>query len=374
MRLLINTATTHKGGGVQVAFSFIHECRKFKDNEYHIILGEKLSGLIVEDDFPKNFKFYKIGYRPATRVFSLKSHDSYFKDLEKRIEPDVVFTTSGPSYWRPYASHLTGFNLGHFIYKDSPYFSVIPFYKRIKWDIKGLLLKYFFKKDTDAYVVQTDDVNERLRKWLNTDQVHTVTNTYGNQYQNPKKISSKLPVKQNHEFRFLSLSAWYPHKNLDLIPSVIDVLSENLKNKVQFVLTLPDEDYKKYIPIKYRSHILNVGSVIPDECPGLYSECDALFMPTLIECFSASYAEAMVMEKPIITTDLGFAKSICGDAALYFEPLNQVSAALAIQLLIDDNTLKDKLIMEGKKQLGKFDTPQQRAQKYLKICLDLNNY
>ena len=55
------------------------------------------------------------------------------------------------------------------------------------------------------------------------------------------------------------------------------------------------------------NRIINVGPIKSAECPSLYSECDIMFFSTLLECFSASYAEAMIMKKPIITTDMGFA-------------------------------------------------------------------
>ncbi|MGF1670622.1 MAG: mannosyltransferase, partial [Balneolaceae bacterium] len=214
MKLIINTASTYKGGGVQVAYSFIEECKKFTENEYHIILGDMVGNLVNESEFPSNFTFYRIGYRPATRVFSLFSHDGFFKKLEKEIRPDVVFTTSGPAYWRPEAPHLTGYNLPHYIYRDSPYFDTMPLYKKLKWDGKGRILKFFFKRDADAYVVQTNDVNKRVRKLLSTDKVFTVTNACSNFYHKPVYKEKKLPERKPGEFRFLSLSAWYPHKNL----------------------------------------------------------------------------------------------------------------------------------------------------------------
>lgn len=38
-------------------------------------------------------------------------------------------------------------------------------------------------------------------------------------------------------------------------------------------------------------------------------------MPSLLECFTATYPEAMRMERPIVTTDLAFAQGLCGEAA-----------------------------------------------------------
>ena len=57
MKLLINTASTFKGGGVQVAKSFIEECKDIREHEYYVVLGENISKSINKDSFPKNFTF-----------------------------------------------------------------------------------------------------------------------------------------------------------------------------------------------------------------------------------------------------------------------------------------------------------------------------
>ena len=111
-----------------------------------------------------------------------------------------------------------------------------------------------------------------------------------------------------------------------------------------------------------------VGPVPPPDCPSLYAECDAMFLPTLAECFSASYPEAMKMRKPIVTTDLGFARSICAEAALYFEPRSAGSAAKQVIRLIDDTDLQATLRQLGEGRLAAFDSPAQRAEKILTIC------
>jgi len=371
MKILINTASTHKGGGVQVARSFIEECKNFDEHEYYVVLGKMLSDLVDPIEYASNFSFFSIGYRPATRVLSFKSSAVDLNEIEKKFKPDVVFTTSGPAYWRPKAPHVVGYNLPHYIYQDSPYFSQIPHYERLKWEAKGQFLRYFFQRDSDAYVVQTDDVNNRLRKWIGTERVSTVSNTYSEYYDNPKTIPNKLPEKEVNEFRFLTLSAWYPHKNLKIIPEILMELPENLKQDIKFVLTLPEDIFQNKFPSEARDNIINIGPVKPDEGPALYSECDGLFLPTLLECFSASYAEAMKMEIPIITSDLSFARTVCGDAALFIDPMNPFAIAENIIQLVKNLDLRKRLIRNGIKQCKKFVSARERASEYLKICEEL---
>src|SRR5690606_5173583 len=84
------------------------------------------------------------------------------------------------------------------------------------------------------------------------------------------------------------------------------------------------------------NYIVYLGKVSIYQCPSLYQQSDYLFLPTLLECFSASYAEAMKMKNIILTSDLDFAKGICGDAAVYFNPLDEIDIVNRI-LEIDRN-------------------------------------
>ncbi|GAB2680583.1 hypothetical protein GCM10027036_38760 [Flavihumibacter cheonanensis] len=367
MKILINTASTLKGGGVQVALSFLNECKNIGGNNYHVILGITIQKLIDKSSFPSNFYFYPISFRPATKVFSLSSHNQFFKNLEDEVKPDVVFTTSGPSYWRPKAPHLVGFNLAHHIYPDSPYFKKINLYRKLRWRVKKMLAVYFFKRDADAYVVQTEDVNVRLKALLNKSSIYTVSNTISNFYINPIIKNNCLPSKVSGEFRFLLLSAWYPHKNFEILKHIVRLLPYSYKSRVRFILTLPEEIFQQKFDKTFSDNIINVGPVNVEDGASLYTECDAIFLPTLLECFSATYAEAMVMEKPIITSDMGFAHTVCGDAALYFNPESPEEASQTICMLLDSTSLQKDLINKGKERLKIFGTAKERAEIYLNI-------
>ncbi|WP_274475263.1 glycosyltransferase [Mangrovimonas aestuarii] len=375
MKLLINTATTHKGGGVQVALSFIQSCKAYHSHEFIVVLGVTIGGLIDQSTFPDNFRFYQLSYRPAEKVLSFEDQAKVLKEIELNENPDVVFTTSGPSYWRPKRPHLMGYNLPHYIYQDSPYFSKIGVSNRLKWKFKGKLIKYFTKRDADAYVVQTEDVNSRLQNWLKTNKpVYTVSNTYSNNYNNSEFTSDQLllPQLKNNEFRFLILSAYYAHKNIEVLNEVIPLL-EAYGGDIKFVTTLTENQFENVFNESIRSSIINIGPQRPEDCPQLYKECHAIFLPTLLECFSASYAEAMKMKRPIVTTNLGFAKSICGSAALYYNPLSAEDAANQIISLMTNNELKEGLLKAADLEITKFSSAEERARKYINICLELLN-
>lgn len=119
---------------------------------------------------------------------------------------------------------------------------------------------------------------------------------------------------------------------------------------------------------KAKRYIRNVGPVAIKDCPDLYRECDAIFLPTLLECFSANYPEAMVMERPILTSDLPFARCVCKDAALYFNPMDPKDIATKLIALSESRPLYKSLVSKGLNVLADIPSSSSRALQYLSIC------
>ena len=77
------------------------------------------------------------------------------------------------------------------------------------------------------------------------------------------------------------------------------------------------------------------------------------------------------MNVPIVAADMGFARSLCGEAAVYYPPLDAKAAADAIYKVSMDKELRAKLINNGKKQLLRYDTYEERTDKLIKIVEQL---
>jgi len=367
MRLLINTSKLRFGGAVQVALSFIHECRAYDRHEYHVVLGPGVGAVLDPAAFPGNFHFYHKAFG-VIKLHKLPRVQREMTALEASIQPDCCVTTAGPAYWRSRAPHLLGFNRPLFIYPESPFIGKMNLRQKLTLRARKLMHCLLYRREADALIVQTDDVNRRVRALLGSEEVYTVTNNHNGWYDEPGKHLPRLPERQQGTFRLLTVSSYYPHKNLEIIPEVIKAIPAAWRSRVEFVLTLTEEQYRERIGSDIPEQVRLTGPVPPPECPSLYRECDAMFLPTLAECFSASYPEAMKMGKPIVTTDLGFARSICQDAALYFVPCNAGSAASMITRLVEDEALQSALIERGYTRLRAFDSAAERAEKILAIC------
>ena len=103
----------------------------------------------------------------------------------------------------------------------------------------------------------------------------------------------------------------------------------------------------------------------------LYKQADIMFQPTLLESFTATYPEAMRMEVPIVTSDLEFAHGLCGNAAVYYSPLDAEKAGEAIYKVATDNELRKLLVGEGKKQLKNFLDAEARADRLIQLTEEM---
>jgi glycosyltransferase involved in cell wall biosynthesis len=157
--------------------------------------------------------------------------------------------------------------------------------------------------------------------------------------------------------RLLYVARYYPHKNIETLVKMFEQYSRQLEGVVLFV-TLEEAHHpnvravlQKIQEPNLRNRIVNIGAVDQEDLAGFYLHADALVMPTLLESFSATYLEAMAFSCPIITSDRDFAKEICGDAAIYVDPLSTESIYRAVNRILSDTTLAKAMAENGQKRL-----------------------
>lgn len=365
MKVIINASNIKVGGGVQVALSFVHSLFKFEGFNFYLLSSSKIYEQLDFDRIPDSVEVFKVDFGLK---HWLKGSAKDLNEIEARIDPDIVFTIFGPSYWTPKSKHLMGFALPWLINPHSKAFGEVSTVMWVKKRVQNAIKAFFIKKNSQFFVVETEDVRRRLLKYLDIPLSKTwvVSNTYN---QNFIGFRVKKP-KRGMWFKFITIAANYPHKNLKILRRVIPILRAR-GLKARFTLTIPEKDFRSTFG-KESDYLRNVGPLKSFECPSQYSDADALFLPTLLECFTASYPEAMIMGRPILTSDLSFAKQICGEeCALFFDPLDPYEIADRIQEIIKDEALYNKLVKNGNERVKNFLTYDQRAKSYLKIIEEI---
>lgn len=375
MKIIINTSTISASGATQVATSFISECINYSENDYFILLSNTVQKQLAEINFPDNFKFYKIESHPAYGWKGFKTR-IYLKKLEREIRPDAVFSVFGPSWWTPKSPHLQGYAYAHYVYQNSPLFSKLSFKEKIKIKLMKYIHLYFLNKNGNHFVSETEDVTQRLEKLLpqSKNKFYSVGNTYNEFFTKFIKGDNDniLEEKKESEFRFLSLCTYQVHKNLEILNKVIPLIKDrNIGMNIKFVLTIDEDSFNKKFTEEAKKSIINLGRIDVKDCPQLYYECDGLFLPTLLECFSANYPEAMFMGKPILTSNLTFATTVCKNAAYYFDPMNEYDIVNKIELICTNKDKIKEIVCHGKERMNDFPTSSERAKEYLEICKNI---
>jgi len=144
----------------------------------------------------------------------------------------------------------------------------------------------------------------------------------------------------NKPVRLLFLAAYYPHKNHSVLPAVARELERrDLTKRVHIFTTLEDSPNEwgkiKHELAEYSECITNLGRLLPTEVGDSLRASTALFLPTITESYGLIYLEAMACGRPILTSDRDFARWMCQDLAIYFDPFDASSIVDAIESLLD---------------------------------------
>ncbi len=368
MKVLINAANLHSGGGVQVASSFINELPSISNN---II---KYFDIIVSSEVDKNinqstksfFKNYKVH-----NIFGLKN---YKNNINLFDAYDLVFTIFGPCYHPIKGINLVGFAQPWIIYPNNECYSMLSSVEKLKFKLKFFLQKKFFKK-SDFCVVELEHVKQRLIELniFKDSHVEVVYNTVSNVYFSPENWE-KIKIMPSNKIKIGLISRDYFHKNTNILPKVKEILKNKYNQDVDFYVTFNEEEWLNKSS-SFQENIINVGPLKVNECPNFYEEMDAIIFPSLLECFSATPLEAMIMKKPLFASDRGFIKDVCLDFAYYFEPTDPESAAAVINDFIENKNINelDIKLTASQTHAKNFSSAHQRAVKYTQIienCLN----
>jgi glycosyltransferase involved in cell wall biosynthesis len=99
-----------------------------------------------------------------------------------------------------------------------------------------------------------------------------------------------------------------------------------------------------------------LGEISHKKVGQVLNDCDAVLFPSLLETYGIPYYEAMYFSKPLIVSDLDFARDACGDAAIYFDPLNAVSIVEAMRKMVFGVELGKNVKNNYKAKLDKIPT------------------
>lgn len=371
MRVLVNAATLVVGGAVQVAVATIRE--SFLDpasEDWHFVVSAQVMKNLEIPRGVASSRFHVCSSSPA-RSWAERRR---IAAIEKALKPSATFTVFGPAFVRFESPHLMGCANGWVTHPSPLALQTQPgFIRRTSRIARSWYASTWLRK-ADCWVTETESARHGMAERLGIpyNKIAVVSNTCARHYLEQQR-SVRFPDARER-LRFLCFAAGYPHKCLDLVPDVARALLVRVPDRMfEFVLTLPP-DSMIWRTIQRRAHelgvsdrVCNVGTV-PVSCgPEVYQSCHLTFLPTVLETFSATYPESMAMGLPIVTSNLDFARDICGGSAVYFSPRDADNAADAIARLLQNRQRWQELVIGGRERLQSLPSPSQKYLAYREL-------
>lgn len=362
MKFLINASNIRGGGGQQVADSICGMLYKYEQHYFIVVLNPNFKHT---EDRIRHFENVKVFYYDIRKSIALllSGRDKYLDEIVEKYNINAVLTVFGPSFgWCPKVPHLCGYARPQLVLKDSPHYASYGIIEKLRL----YFLKFLFKRASSIYYTENPYISNLVKDMFDNAEVYTITNYYNQIFDQPEKwVEKQLPSFDG--VTLLTVSTSNPHKNYPIIPLIALCLKKKYPNfNFRFVLTISENDLDN-IPDEIKANIIFLGWTDIAECPSLYKQASIMFMPSLMECFTATYPEAMRMGVPIVTTDLEFASGLCEEAACYYNAVDAENAAEAIYKVATNHQYATKLVANGKKQLNKYDNYEQRADKLIAI-------
>ncbi|MDX1962981.1 MAG: glycosyltransferase [Pirellulales bacterium] len=375
-RILLNTTVINKGGALQTSSNFLaYILRQPTEFEWELALSPQVASAAES---------LGVAFSRSPRIFANSpARDSAARrDLRAfadEVRPDAVFTFSGPAYVAFGQPHLLGCSEPWVTHAGLAAYRSLDFPR--EWFSFGLttLYKMWWVRRANRWVMQTEASRQGLHRRLGIplEKIDVISNSCGAVYYAHRDAARPFP-RSDRRLRIFCFSAPYKHKNLQVLPRIAAELKRIMPERsFEIVLTLPPDgpDWQNLqsaaAALNVADRLTNHGPIPVSQGPELFSQCDFLLLPTVLETFSATYPESMAMGLPIVTSDLDFARDICGPAALYFPPRDANAAVGQIVKLLRDEALWNSLVQAGKERLKNFPEPGERSEAYLDVLRKL---
>lgn len=364
--LLINASNIHVGGGVQVAASFISEIAARIDVPecLHFWASDEVHANLIASGIDLSLlKNYEVVNTYGLRLV--------FSSVSSRLQDfDAVFTVFGPLYVSKLSGkNIMGFAQAWLIYPDNEVYARMGITKQWVMRFRRAVQRFFFSR-ADAFIVELEHVREGMRKQGigYGKPVNVVPNCVSSLFLDDTLWKPVAFPESKADLKLGFVGRNYAHKNTQIFPSIIRILREKYGLEVSIFVTFTDEEWRS-CPAEFCNSIVNIGPLSIAQCPTFYENIDAVIFPSLLECFSVTPLEAMIMRKPLFASDRPFNRDICGDHAVFFDPLSPESASQAIADVFLYGKVTDDALGEARLQAMKLSNPKYRAEQYLEILL-----
>ncbi len=171
-----------------------------------------------------------------------------------------------------------------------------------------------------------------------------------------KEAPTPLPDLQNSKF-IMYVGRPTPHKNLEKLIEAFSSLRATHPDLKLVLVGKKDSNYARTeagVAKRGLEGVVFSGFASEGQLRWLYENTAAYVFPSLSEGFGLPGLEAMTHGAPVVSSNATCLPEVYGNAAQYFDPLNVQDMEDAINNVLTDEKLRQKLIEAGHKQAAKY--------------------
>ena len=163
---------------------------------------------------------------------------------------------------------------------------------------------------------------------------------------------------------------FWKHKNHEMLFTAFGIAChQGLAKDIMLVCTGATNERQVWLmsavkTMNLKGRIIFPGYLSNEELSRVMTNSLGMLFPSLYEGFGLPVIEAMAAGVPVACSNFRALPEVVAGAALLFDPRVPTEIAEAIISLVDDESLRAKLIEAGKKRVAEFSDSRQMAQEY----------
>lgn len=347
MRILINAASAHMGGGVTQLQGFLEWFpRKMPSSQAIVYAPETTADALPAGD--------GVDIKPYPYASTRGLQRLYFDQIEipriiRRDGVDVLFSATGfGTLFCPVPQVLSVRNMAYF----DPKFQAK--YRELGRSFAKKRLRRWHSllsiRAAETVIFPTRAMQEAVESYISLD--GTVTHPvnygidmekFGTENVQPDAASTLRQHTGADGPLLLNVATYAVQKNLETLIEALPALRDVHPDLTLVTTTSREQtsDTDEYDALKQRAAELDVadawvelGYVPHDDLPAVYQSADLYVFPSFTESFGHSLVEAMAAGLPVVAAGTKVNREVCSDAGEFFDPFDPSGCAETIHMVL----------------------------------------
>ncbi len=331
-------------GSSEVCFQLLNKLHKIDSiNSYVIYLP-----FAPTSDLPGETEKWQYKIIPAKRLWTLFA-------LQKAARKDKLDIFFNPTHYSPFFLNCPQIiTILDVSYKYFPeLFKKKDLYKLSLWG------KYSVRNASKILTISEHSKDDIMKEYGVSPSKISVLHVGIKDEVISKMTKEEFSKKYNvHTPYILFVATIQPRKNIKKLIEAFSVIADKNKDVNLAIVGKKGWMYEEILTADkefgVEKRVSFFHDVSNEDLPFFYKYAECFVLPSLYEGFGLPVLEAMRYGCPVITSDISSLPEAGGDAALYVDPNNVSDISEKIDKVLNDKSLRERMIKKGHEQVKKF--------------------